>query len=54
MDSVKISLRFNQIGLKDNCKVRDLWAKKDLGEFTGGISLFVRRHSAKLLKISKE
>ena len=54
MDSVKISLRFNRIGLKDSCKVRDLWAKKDLGEFTGGISLFVRRHSAKLLKISKE
>ena len=53
-DSIRISLKFEQIGLKGNCKVRDLWAKKDLGEFTNEISLYVRKHSSKLLKISKE
>jgi alpha-galactosidase len=53
-DSVRISLKFSQLGFMDKCKVYDLWAKKDLGEFTDEISLYVRKHGVKLLKISKE
>ena len=52
-DSVQISLRFDKIGFSGTCKVRDLWAKKDIGEFTDELSLYVRKHGAKLLKISK-
>ena len=52
-DSIKISLKFEQLGIKGTCKVRDLWAKKDIGEYTNEISLYVRKHGTKLLKISE-
>jgi hypothetical protein len=52
-DSVKISLNFNQIGLNGSCQVRDLWARNDIGVYKNEISLFVRKHGARLLKISK-
>jgi hypothetical protein len=52
-DSVKISLKTEQLGLKGTCKVHDLWAKKDVGEFTDELSLYVRNHGARLLKISE-
>ena len=52
-DSIKISLKIAQLGLKGACKVRDLWAKKDIGEFTNEVLLYVRNHGAKLLKISE-
>ena len=50
-DSVRISCTFEQLGLHGTCAVRDLWARKDLGERTGEMSLFVRPHGARLLKI---
>ncbi len=53
-DSVKISFKFPQIGFKGECKVRDLWTRKDLGKFSGEISTYVRKHGARLLKISQE
>jgi alpha-galactosidase len=52
-DSIKISLEFEQLGIKGTCKVRDLWAKEDIGEYTNEISLYVRKHGTKLLKISE-
>ena len=52
-DSVKISLNFEQLGFKGICKVRDLWLKKDIGEYRDNIVLYVRKHGAKLLKISE-
>ena len=52
-DSTMISLKFDQLGFKGKCTVRDLWAKKDIGESTDEISLYVRKHGAKLLKISE-
>ena len=51
-DSAKITLKFSELGLKGKCKVRDLWTKKELGEFNNELTLFVNKHSAKLLKIS--
>ena len=52
-DSMMISLKFDQLGFKGTCRVRDLWAKKDIGEFNDEISLYVRKHGAKLLRISE-
>ena len=52
-DSIKISLSFKQLSFKGTCKVRDLWQKKDLGKFTDEISLYVRKHGTKLLRISE-
>ncbi|MGD2035224.1 MAG: NPCBM/NEW2 domain-containing protein [Bacteroidales bacterium] len=52
-DSLKINLNFEKIGLKGTCSVRDLWAKKDLGEYSDEISLYVRNHGARLVRISK-
>ena len=50
-DFAKISLKSEQLGLKGPCKVRDLWAKKDLEEFRNKLSLVVRKHGAMLLRI---
>jgi alpha-galactosidase len=53
-DSLKMDLNVNDLGLNGTSKVRDLWAKKDIGEFSGKISLFVTNHGAKLIKIITE
>jgi alpha-galactosidase len=52
-DSIKVNLKFKQLGLNSNCKVRDLWAKGDIGVCTNEISIHVRKHGARLLKISE-
>ncbi len=53
-DSIKMSFKLNQLGLKGPCKVRDLWAKKNIGVYTNEVSLYVRKHGARLLKVSEE
>jgi alpha-galactosidase len=53
VDSVDVQIRLEQLGIKGTCKVRDLWAKKDIGEFTNEISVSVRKHGTRLLKISE-
>ena len=50
-DSVTISLKPEQLGVKETWKVRDLWGRKDLREVGNGISLSVRTHGAALLRI---
>lgn len=52
-DSTQIPLKFENLGVKGTCRVRDLWAKKDIGEFKNGASLYVRKHGSRLLKISE-
>ncbi|MGA9408784.1 MAG: NPCBM/NEW2 domain-containing protein [Bacteroidota bacterium] len=52
-DSVSISLKLDQLSMKGTCKVRDLWAKKDIGEYSNELSFYVRKHGARLLKISE-
>ena len=52
-DSAIVPLNFKQLGINEPCIVRDLWAKKDLGEYSGDILLAVRKHGSRLLKISK-
>jgi alpha-galactosidase len=52
-DSIMIPLKFEQLGFQGACKVRDLWNKKDIGTCTDEISLYVKKHGAKMLRISK-
>jgi alpha-galactosidase len=50
-DSVKITLQSEQLGVKTPCIVRDIWAKKDLGQFKTELSVHVKNHGSRLLKI---
>ncbi len=51
-DSVKIPFMFEQVGLKGNCMVKDLWSGKIMGTFTNEFAPFIRRHGAGLYRIS--
>ncbi|MFW5657116.1 MAG: hypothetical protein ACOC0C_05815, partial [Bacteroidota bacterium] len=50
-DSIQIDLAFKQIDFNGTYQVRDLWAGKDLGEYTDSLSLFVKNHGARLVRI---
>jgi alpha-galactosidase len=49
---VEIAVRWDEIGLSGKCKVRDLWAKADLGVFDDSVAATVARHAARLYRIS--
>jgi alpha-galactosidase len=48
--SITVSLR--EVGLKGNCKVRDLWTKEDLGSVQNEVVSSVPRHGAKFYKLT--
>jgi alpha-galactosidase len=52
---VEIKVDFATLGLDKNAtyKVRDLWARKDLGEFTGSFAAAIITHGAGLYRVSK-
>jgi alpha-galactosidase len=51
---IQPKISFEQLGFtKGSYKVRDLWAKKDLGTFTDTFTAPVNAHGAKLFKITK-
>ena len=52
-DSIEVQINFKDLGINAPCQVRDLWAKDEIGEFTNDISLFVRKHGSRLLRISE-
>ncbi len=52
-ESAKVKLNFKDLGITDKCKVRDLWSKTDVGVYSDSISLDVRNHGARLIRISK-
>jgi alpha-galactosidase len=54
-DPVNINVNFSELGLDTlgEYRVRDLWAKKDLGNFKNEFSAPVMAHGAGLYKISK-
>ena len=54
-EPVNMKVKFDQLGLSatETYKVRDLWAKKDLGEFKGEFSNPIIAHGAGLYRISK-
>ena len=47
-----VPIRWEELGLKGPCKVRDLWQKKDLGEFAGEFAPVIAWHGAGLYRIS--
>ena len=49
---VSISVSFADIGLTGPCKVRDLWARKDLGPVTGEFAPVINSHGAGLYRVS--
>jgi hypothetical protein len=51
-DSLKVPVKFEQLGLRSACSVRDLWSKKELGNFTDEFVPFIKRHGSGLYKIS--
>jgi alpha-galactosidase len=53
-DSINITFETKQLGLTGTCMVRDLWAKKNIGRFRNEISLYVKNHGARLLKIHED
>ena len=48
----QVGVKFKDIGLEMQCTVRDLWAKKDLGEFSDEFAADIPFHGAGLYKIS--
>jgi alpha-galactosidase len=51
-DSLRISVKFEQLGLSGLCSVKDLWSGKDLGNFTDEFAPYIKRHGAGLFRIS--
>jgi len=48
------SIRWGDLRLGPNARVRDLWSRKDLGVFTDGYSVEIPPHGSVLLKVSGE
>jgi alpha-galactosidase len=49
--TIKVSVKFSDLGLAEDATVRDLWQHKDLGPFHGSFSADVPQHGALLLRI---
>lgn len=50
-DAENITANFKDLGLSGTKSVRDLWAHKDLGQFTDSFSAVVPRHGVVMVKI---
>jgi len=50
-DAERITANFKDIGVSGTKSVRDLWARKDLGQFTDSFSAEVPRHGVVLVKV---
>jgi len=46
-----LTVNFSEIGVTGKAHIRDLWAHKDLGEFTGSFSADVGEHDVMLIRI---
>lgn len=51
-ETMKISVKLSEMGISGTCKIRDLWNKKALGQFTGVFEKEVDKHGAGLYRIS--
>jgi alpha-galactosidase len=54
VDSIQIPVGLEQLGFKGTCNIRDLWAKKDIGGYSSEFAPYVRKHAAKLYRISEK
>ena len=50
-DTERITANFKDIGVSGTKTVRDLWARKNLGKFTGSFSASVPRHGGVLVRV---
>jgi hypothetical protein len=48
----KVSVSFSDLGIMGKAQIRDLWAHKDLGEFSGSFEQEIVRHGAGLYRVS--
>ena len=50
----EVEITWEEIGFDNNieCKLRDLWKRKDLGNFTKGYKVSLKTHSSQLIKIT--
>ena len=48
----EITVPLSEVGLKGNCKVRDLWKKEDVGVVQHNLTSTVPRHGAKFYRLS--
>jgi len=46
-----VTLELKDIGISGSAQIRDLWAHRDLGSFTGSYTVTVAKHGAALLKV---
>jgi alpha-galactosidase len=51
-DSARVRVSLQELGFASICKVQDLWTGKMVGMFTGEFAPYVRRHGARLYRIS--
>ena len=51
-DSIKVPIKLEQLGLYASCTIKDLWSGKNLGVFTDEFSPVIKRHGAKLYRLS--
>ena len=49
--TLPITVNFRELGVSGTVQVRDLWAHKDLGQFTGSFSADVGEHDVVLIRI---
>jgi alpha-galactosidase len=50
--SAEIGVFFNQLGIKTECNIRDIWLMKDIGTFTDKFSDKVNPHGAKIFRVN--
>ena len=50
--TIKITVKFSQIGIGARATVRDLWGRKDLGIFNGSYSAHVAEHGAVMIRVT--
>lgn len=53
-NTANVTVNFSDIGLSGTVTIRDLWAKKELGAFTGSYTMQVPSHGTNMLKISSQ
>jgi hypothetical protein len=52
-EDTEYTLDFKDIGLRNVVKIRDLWRKKDMGEFEDDFETVLFKHGVKLLRIEQ-
>ena len=53
IESAKVTAKWSDIGVTGRQAVRDLWQRKNLGEFDGAFSATVAPHGVVLIRVEK-